>query len=725
MKVEKVTLITTHTNADFDALASLVCAGKLYPSATKCLSGSVCSNVKAFLTAYPQEILKSHSVQLETIERLILVDTREKKRIGKFGQIADKTPLHIYDHHPSQLDDLPGEKEEIKEEGATITILLEILRKKEIPITKEEATLFALGIYEDTGSLLFPTTRFSDIDCLSWLLKQGADLSIVSEYLEHRLIKSHLLLLSDLLRSCKLHKIKGVDVAFTSATTIEHIEDLAAIVHQIMDIERPRVLFCFIKTQECVHIIARSRAEEIGVGSILSDFGGGGHGQAGSATVKNGTPSKIQKMVLANLKTGERNLSFLIEKRLPKWMREVISISRELGYKTEAEIYLVGGFVRDLILNRENLDLDVVVIGDGIGFAKKLTNLLPNSCLTCHHRFGTAQITLENKAKIDIATARKEAYAKPGALPEVSPASLKSDLKRRDFTINTLAISANQKDFGRLVDFYGGTGDIQKRIIRILHPKSLVDDPTRIFRAVRFSSRFGFALDEETEEKARDVAKGGLKHLSYERLRNELVLILSDEYPEKALNRLSDLGALGFIWKDLRLQKNLFSKIHEELFHLALFLEETQVWILWFLALISQLNQAETEDVVKKLRFCANIRKTLLEAKAKAPEIIRFLQRKTLKNSTLYKRLINLADETLVFVLAKTRSLLVKKRIHLFFATLKKEQVYLTGDDLISMGLKPGPKFRRILNELLCAHLDEGIKTKEDELRFVEKMVYV
>ncbi|MBU1262547.1 hypothetical protein KJ640_06335 [bacterium] len=101
------------------------------------------------------------------------------------------------------------------------------------------------------------------------------------------------------------------------------------------------------------------------------------------------------------------------------------------------------------------------------------------------------------------------------------------------------------------------------------------------------------------------------------------------------------------------------------------------------------------------------------------------MQRKTLKNSTLYKRLINLADETLVFVLAKTRSLLVKKRIHLFFATLKKEQVYLTGDDLISMGLKPGPKFRRILNELLCAHLDEGIKTKEDELRFVEKMVYV
>ncbi|MEK9149908.1 MAG: DHH family phosphoesterase, partial [Candidatus Desantisbacteria bacterium] len=712
MKTGGITLITTHTNADFDGLASLVCAGKLYPDAYRCFSGSVCSNVKAFLEAYPQGILKSRSIKLETIERLILVDTREKHRIGKFGQIADKTPLHIYDHHPSQQDDLSGEREEIKEEGATITILLEILRKKEISITKEEATLFALGIYEDTGSLLFPTTSPSDIDSLSWLFKQGADLSIVSEYLEHKLTKSHLLLLSDLFKSCKLYKIRGVDVAFASAKPKEYIEDLASVVHQMMDIERFKVLFCFIETEECIHIIARSRTEEIGVGSILSCFGGGGHGQAGSATVK-GMLTKIQKMVLANLKLGERNLSFLIEKRLPKWMREVISILS--GLRTG--VYLVGGFVRDLILNRENLDLDLVVTGDGIEFAKKLSLLLPNSCLTCHHRFGTAQITLENKAKIDIAGARKEAYAKPGALPEVSPASLKSDLKRRDFTINTLAISANPKDFGRLIDFYGGITDIQAKIIRILHPKSFVDDPTRIFRAVRFSSRFGFAIEKETEKTAKKVARGGLKHLSYERLRNELILILSDEYPEKALNRLSDLGALGFIWQKLRLQKSLFSKIHEELFHLAIFLEETQVWVLWFLALTAQLNQAETEEVTKKLNFCAEIRKKVLEAKTRSPEIIRFLQRKTLKNSTLYKRLINLSDETLIFALAKTKSLLVKKRIHLFFATLKKERVYLTGDDLISMGLKPGPKFRKILNELLSGHLDGKIKTKEDELR--------
>jgi tRNA nucleotidyltransferase/poly(A) polymerase len=714
-------VITTHTNADFDGLASLICAGKLYPSATKCLSGSVCSNVKAFLERYPQGILKSHSVKLESIERLILVDTREKHRIGKFGQIADKIPLHIYDHHPSQQDDLSGEKEEIREEGATITILLQDLRKKEISITKSEATLFALGIYEDTGSLLFPTTRPSDIDCLSWLLKQGADLSIVSEYLEHKMTKPHLLLLSDLLKSGKLHKIRGIDVVFASATTKEYIEDLASVVHQLIDIERYKVLFCFIKTQECIHIIARSRAEEIGVGSILSDFGGGGHPQAGSATVKNGELTRIQKMVLANLKIGERNLSFLIEKRLPKWMREIISISS--GLCTKAGVYLVGGFVRDLILNRENLDLDLVVTGDGIEFAKRVSSFLPNSCITSHHRFGTAQITLENKGKIDIAGARKEAYAKPGALPEVSPASLKSDLMRRDFTINTLAISINPQDFGRLIDFYGGTTDIKNRIIRILHPKSFLDDPTRIFRAVRFSSRLSFTLDAETEKRARDVTKEGLKHISYERLRNELILILSDEYPEKALNRLSDLGALGFIWGGLRLQKKIFSKIHEELFHIALFLPQIETWILWFLALISKLNKGETTEVVKRLRFCSRVRKKVFEAKSSSSEILKFLQRKTLKNSTLYKRLINLSDETLIFVLAKTKSPLVKKRIHLFFATLRKEKVYLTGDDLISMGLKPGPKFRAVLNELLCQHLDGRIKTKEDELRFIESQI--
>jgi tRNA nucleotidyltransferase/poly(A) polymerase/nanoRNase/pAp phosphatase (c-di-AMP/oligoRNAs hydrolase) len=713
-------VITTHSNADFDAVASMVAAQKLYPDAVKVLPGSAEANVRRFLKEYPQEILRSNKARLEKIEKLILVDTRQRSRIGKFSEIAEAVPVYVYDHHPAQSDDIRSNNMEVSQVGATITILLERIRKKGIRITKDEAVLFCLGIYEDTGSLLFPTTTLKDLEALSFLLEHGAELSTVARYLTYKPTKAQILILSDLLRSKELHTINGAEVAIATACFSEYVEDLSFLAHHMMDIEKPDALFCLIRICECIHIIARSRKKEIDVGTILSKFGGGGHAQAASVTIKGKGLSEMKDRILSALRYGSKNLSSMIEERLVSWMRYTILLSCKIADEMKVDCFIVGGFVRDLILNRENFDLDMVVIGDGIGFAKKLANSVSSSDLTIHQRFRTAQITLKNGAKIDIATARRERYPQPGALPEIEPGTLKRDLARRDFTINTLAVCINSKRFGELIDFYGGAEDISHKVIRMLHPKSFIDDPTRIFRAVRFESRLSFKMDKETEKRAREVARMGyLQNLSIERLQNELILILSDERPEEALKRLSNMGMLKLIHPNLILKRNLFLSAHNALFYLSVATENIDMWILHFLVLVDSLTEDETERLIAKLRFTSSAKRKITEAKRETKSILSFLKRPNLKNSSIYKKLIKLSQETLVFAVAKTRSLLVKRRIHLFLTSLKDERTYLSGDDLIKMGLKPGPLFKRVLERLLWLKLDREIKDKDDEVKYI------
>jgi tRNA nucleotidyltransferase (CCA-adding enzyme) len=221
-------------------------------------------------------------------------------------------------------------------------------------------------------------------------------------------------------------------------------------------------------------------------------------------------------------------------------LRDAGRCAEEMGFSA----YAVGGFVRDLFLQRETLDVDVVIEGDGIAFASRFS--ADNGAhLLIYERFRTANLVLPGGFKIDIATARTEMYERPAALPLVMPGSIRDDLFRRDFSINTLAVCLNPDRFGRLLDLFQAREDIRKGSIRILHEKSFVDDPTRIFRAARFEKRFDFSMEDVTKRCAVDAVSSGLiEKLSGYRIASELRLILKEKDPLSTIQRLEELGVL-------------------------------------------------------------------------------------------------------------------------------------------------------------------------------------
>ena len=240
-------------------------------------------------------------------------------------------------------------------------------------------------------------------------------------------------------------------------------------------------------------------------------------------------------------------------KKMKAILKKIGKDANSLGYSA----FIVGGVVRDLILGVRNFDLDIVVEGDAIKLGRILSREFSGTLVT-HKRFGTCTVVTKKALKIDLATARKEVYERPGALPTVEFSSIKDDLARRDFTINAMAVSLNRESFGRLIDLVGGERDLAEGRIKVLHDKSFIDDPTRIFRCIRFESRPGFSIEARTLRLAKAAIKKGMPaKVSAQRIRNELILILKEEGRLKACERMASLGMLRFIHPELRLDKKI------------------------------------------------------------------------------------------------------------------------------------------------------------------------
>ena len=238
------------------------------------------------------------------------------------------------------------------------------------------------------------------------------------------------------------------------------------------------------------------------------------------------------------------NLSGRIRQRLTPAMLSILKeaggTASEMGYHA----YAVGGMVRDLLLGLEQLDVDIVIEGDGIRFARHVA-LQQRAQVKSHERFGTATITFPDQLRVDIATARTEVYERPAVLPRVNPGTIRDDMRRRDFTINALAISLMPGEFGRLLDFFRGVRDLRERRIRVLHEQSFMDDPTRIFRAARFEARLGFRIVRSTEKLiVKALSRSVLSELEDYRIATELRLILEEPDPAGPLERLADLGII-------------------------------------------------------------------------------------------------------------------------------------------------------------------------------------
>ncbi len=215
-------VITTHINADFDAVASMLAAKKIYPDAVVVFSGSQEKSVRDFLSTTPVTLnfKKIKGINFEDIDRLILVDVKNKSRIGRFSEILDREGLiiHIYDHHPSTPEDIEGQRETVEAVGATATIFTEMLQQNKMEISPVEATILALGIYEETGSLIFSSTTVRDITAAAYLLKKGANLNVVSSFISRELGAEEIDLLNELIHSARDYVIHGIRVKIAKAS---------------------------------------------------------------------------------------------------------------------------------------------------------------------------------------------------------------------------------------------------------------------------------------------------------------------------------------------------------------------------------------------------------------------------------------------------------------------------------------------------------------------------
>ena len=270
-------VITTHINADFDSLASMLAAKKLYPEATIIFPGSQEKSVRDFLVKsafYAFETGEIKGLDLNEIKRLILVDIRQSKRIGKFSEVVSRpdVDIHIYDHHPSSREDLHGSVEETTSYGSTTTIMTHILKERGIEVNADEATIMMLGIYEDTGSLTFRSTTVKDYEAASFLLSKGANLNVVSDMLTKEMTAEQVYLLSELIQSATVYEINGVELVIAQAVASGYSEDLAMLVHKMRDIESLDLLFVIIMLGDRIHFIARSRIKEVDVGKIAEVF---------------------------------------------------------------------------------------------------------------------------------------------------------------------------------------------------------------------------------------------------------------------------------------------------------------------------------------------------------------------------------------------------------------------------------------------------------------------
>uniref|UniRef100_C6E7B6 CBS domain containing protein n=1 Tax=Geobacter sp. (strain M21) TaxID=443144 RepID=C6E7B6_GEOSM len=433
------------------------------------------------------------------------------------------------------------------------------------------------------------------------------------------------------------------------------------------------------------------------------------------------------------LQVKNREVEALMNKHLPQRTTVILHDLGRIGDQLDLTVYAVGGFVRDLLLDIQNMDIDVTVDGDGILFAE--TFAAQFGCrVKSHQKFGTAVIVFPDGFKIDVASTRLEYYVSPGALPTVERSSLKMDLYRRDFTVNTLAIALNGDSFGKLIDYFGAYRDLQSRVIRVLHNLSFVEDPTRVFRAIRFEQRLNFKIAKHTEDLIKNAVKMEfLEKLGGRRLLAELVQILREKEPLKGIGRMASLGLLRFIHPVIELTPAMQGALEETRYVVSwfdlLYLERPyESWSVYFLTLCEGLTEEQFWGTCTRLAVAEHYKERLVEMRRQSEELIGNLERKLARsekvdNSEIYFTLKGLGVEVLLYHMAKSRSAEVKRCISLYFTKLDGMHPLIGGEDLKELGVEPGPLYRELLDLVLSARLNGKSASREDEIRLVREVL--
>jgi len=873
MRVTEV--IAGHTNTDFDAFAGMVAAARLYPRARICLTGALNENVRQFAGLYSDRfpIVDAGAVEHDAVERLVLIETSSANRLGELGPLLERRGIDVvvFDHH--RPDDAGPRRADMDvvttDDGAVTTLLLRILAERGIEITPLEATVFALGIHEDTGSLTFTTTTAADAEALAFCMQRGAAPALIERFLHHPLGAAQRDILARALRAAEPVAAAPGQVMIASLEVEDYVEEIAVIAHRFLDVTGVDAFFLVLGMEDRVFVVARSRLGALDVAAVVRAVGGGGHSAAASAVVRDRTTNDVAtalaNAVEAVAASGRRAADLVsgpavvvgeaetIDHALVVCHREGVggalvadgedvvgSVSRadlhraadhglghapvkavmsrdipvvegtepagrlpeavaaspighvvvsgapvtrgadrvarkalvglvagadaletstgrhcappaatvdlaprlaELGLDDLFEAvqavatsfegaYLVGGAVRDLLLHERTFDIDLAVEGDGIAFARQLAQRLGGHA-RAHPKFRTAVVVAGEEGggealRVDVATTRTEIYDGPGALPAVEPAPLQSDLARRDFTINAMAVSLRGDDYGALFDPFGGRDDLVARRVSVLHNLSFIEDPTRIFRALRYETRYGFRMEPRTLGLAATCADMGLVgDLSSARLRDELVLLLRERTVEHALRRLQELGLEGAVHPRVTTgpaTRDLI-RVTDTLWLRHGLAGEVPLWRLRLSLLVRDLEPVEIREWAERMRF----RRTDAAV----------LARTFVVGARIRDRLQGPADEAEVFDLAEGEPLeavlvamaldrggSAARRLSSYLERSRHVSLAIHGGDLRALGYPESPEIGRALRSVLKLRLSGVLNGgREEELDAVRQLL--
>jgi tRNA nucleotidyltransferase (CCA-adding enzyme) len=422
-----------------------------------------------------------------------------------------------------------------------------------------------------------------------------------------------------------------------------------------------------------------------------------------------------------------------IETVLGKPAGTVIRAVAEHAQRSNVNVYMVGGVVRDLLLGRQNLDIDLVVEGDAIEFSAGLRERYGGE-VSSFRPFGTAKWKLNQDVavslrlvpstqpdQVDFATARNEFYEHPTALPSVYIGSIKLDLGRRDFTVNTLAIQLSPEAMqGRILDYYGGLNDLRKGLIRVLHSLSFVDDPTRILRAVRFEHRLNFTIERRTAELIH-TALPMLGRITGERIRNELTLLLREQEPTQTLLLLQERGILQAIHPALVVHPSLVKQFERARMS-ELFVPVDDIIDLYWHIIATHIPLNSLPDVCDRLMFGKTMSESMQSA-ARLSQELELLEDPSLRPSQIVAKLDGIPDMALLAVWIAYENLFVQNRIKQYATEWRFVRPKTDGHTLRAMGLPPGRCYGRLLNRLRAARLDGEVKDDGEEVELLQHLV--
>ena len=851
MRAEQV--IATHGNTDFDGFASMLAARRLFPGAVICLAGSLNRNVRELYRRYADELgelAEASRIELDAIRRLIVVETTSAARLGELEPVARDPDVEkvVFDHHAQLPDWAPAENVVLSDDGALTTTMVGILAERDVQPTSIEATAFALGIHEDTGSLTYPSATKRDAEALAWCYRHGAVQDVLARFLHVPLTARERDLLHDLIESLEPVTVEGVELLVAAVEWPEYVDGVSNLAHKLVDLTDCRALAVLVEMEARVFAVVRSRTHELDAAALAGALGGAGHEQAASAIFRGSlgearerllrqAPQALRQRLLARdvmssparsvppdatvaramvdcqrhrqsgilVTENERPVGVVPREDLDKAIGHGLShapvkgimssrvatagdetplaelnallagapggriailgeddrlvgvvtrsdVLRALGeaaQEDEAEasslaeeltrlkrlrpafeaiaavaegfdgVYLVGGTVRDILLGERSFDVDIAVEGDAITFARALGDVLGGRAHP-HERFGTAVVLYGDGERIDVVTARTEFYEEPAALPTVEHATIREDLFRRDFTINAMAVSLKGEDFGRLVDPFGGRRDLDEGTIRVLHNLSFIDDPTRIFRAVRYEARYGFRMDGQTERLARSCIDMGLVgDLSSARLRDELVALLEEPSAPRAIVRLGELGAARAIHPHLAADEEaaaLLERLRELRDRHEL---EVPDWRLGLEALARRLTADELFDWTWRLKLRRRDADRIAAAVTVGPRIVERLRAGELSPWEVVHLAEPYAPDAPLFALALDEL----EPLNDYFRRLRKVALEITGADLAELGLGESPRVGEVLEELRRRKLNGQLDGRESELAAARELI--